>query len=247
MLCPAGVVCDISGGEIIDAVVRAAVFELRAATPKTTGRQFHRGARILRAALGIYRERTAKRVETEHWIGSWDELDRRDRGARQQIPVDHVTKGLVDSHAILKYRNTLWRSEQRRCGEAAKVEILLVRVPLPRADTDAIGIAVQEPGQVERPLPGEIAIAEHLDICWDVRECGAEPRQGRRADDLHPRQFEDFGRVIRARGAREHATCKRQRQRGGAEPRPPDRSHDQVSGSLRPKGAVRRRFHQSSH
>jgi hypothetical protein len=40
-----------------------------------------------------------------------------------------------------------------------------------------------------------------LDVRRDVGKRGAESRQGRRTDDLHPRQFEDFGRGSpRARG-----------------------------------------------
>ena len=62
---------------------------------------------------------------------------RRDRDARNQVPADDVAEWLVHAHAVEIDRQALRRAEQRRRGEAAKVDVGLERVVLDLVDVDA--------------------------------------------------------------------------------------------------------------
>ena len=59
VLGPAGVVDEMTGRVIVDAIVFPSVFEHGILAAKRTGRNFDRRTRILRAALRIDRERAA--------------------------------------------------------------------------------------------------------------------------------------------------------------------------------------------
>src|SRR5207244_11123271 len=116
-------------------------------------------------------------------------------------------------HAVLEYRNTLRRAEQRRGGETAKVERLLKRVALPRGGVHAVRVLIEELRQRRRALVGEGAIPEELNVRGHVAQRPAEPRERRRPDDLDRRQFQRLGTILRGGGigaqgkrhAREHA------------------------------------------
>ena len=86
-------------------------------------------ARILRAALGVDRQRAAQRVESEHRVRAGNQLDAGDRRLRQQVPVDDVAERLVDAHAVLEHRQALGHAEQRRGREPAKVDVRLEGFP----------------------------------------------------------------------------------------------------------------------
>ena len=196
---PAFVVEEVPGHEIVDVVAYAAVFEFRGLPAKRTGRHLDGAAGTLRPAAGIDRQRASQRVEAERGIRAGNELDARNRRRRKQIPVDDVAECLVDPHAVLKHRQTLRGPEQRRGREAAKVEVLLIRIALRSGDADAVGVALEEVAQVERSLPQQIGATEALHVGRDILQRGAEAGQRGRADDLDLGQLENFRRIVGVR------------------------------------------------
>ena len=84
----------------------------------------HFGAVIGEAVLHLDAERAADRIEAEHRIVG-KQRNPIDGFFRDEIPVDHVTPGFVDAHAVLIDRDTLRRSLHGRCLESAVVEVAL--------------------------------------------------------------------------------------------------------------------------
>src|SRR5262249_35898544 len=132
---------EVRGGEIVEAIELAPVLELDRLTAERATGKLDGAPRILRAAASVNRERTAERVEAEGRVGARDELNARNRRRREEVPVDDVPERLVDAHAVLEHRKPLGSAQERRGGETTEDDVLLIRVALCRAGSDAVGIA----------------------------------------------------------------------------------------------------------
>src|SRR4029077_11368138 len=100
-------------------------------------------AGILRTALCVDRNGTTQGVQAEGRIGTRNQLDTRDGGLGDQIPVDYVAERLVDTDTILENGYALRCTEKRRCTEAAKADIRLEGIPLRRIRRESSGILLQ--------------------------------------------------------------------------------------------------------
>src|SRR5207244_7354913 len=106
---PAAVIGQVAGSEIMRGAPLAAKLELGSAASERSRVRRDGYARVPRTALGVDRQRTAQRVETEHRIRARYELQAFDGRRRQQVPVDHVAERFVDAHAVQEYRDALRR------------------------------------------------------------------------------------------------------------------------------------------
>ncbi len=204
--------------KIIELAVRAAVLRLHRAPAERSAVERSRRSRILRAALGPDRQRAAERVQTEQGVRTGNEVDRRDRGARDQIPVHRVAERLVDAHAVLVHRDPLRRAEQRRSAEPAISDVGLKGVALVFVDVYAGEPPAHEFRQIERVLPRDLFSGDRLDVCGNLGGGDAEAGQGRDADHFDDGRFELLRAVLGAGGASsERGTGQGQDQRNAGE------------------------------
>ena len=86
---------------------------------------------------GVNRERAAQGIQAEQRIGAGHQRHRLDRNFRNQVPADDIAERLVHAHPIHKDRQALRRSEQRRGGIAAVVDVRLKWIALHFVDVHA--------------------------------------------------------------------------------------------------------------
>jgi hypothetical protein len=176
VLCPAVFVGEIGSDVVIDAIAHSPVFDLRASAAELASAHLQGATRVLGAALGEDRQRATERVQAERGNRTRDGLHAGNGGRREQVPVPHISKRLIDANAILKHRETLRTARQRGSGKAAEDDVLLEGVALRRACGNAVRIATKEIGQIETPRPVEAASIERLDVCRNVLRRGAKSR-----------------------------------------------------------------------
>src|ERR1700679_1559880 len=88
------------------------------------------------------RDRAAKRIQAEQWIGA-DNVDAVDGDIRKQIPIDGVAERFVDAHAVLVNRQTLRGAQNGRGLEAPIQNIGLERVSERVVDIHAAKMTAQ--------------------------------------------------------------------------------------------------------
>ena len=105
---------------------------------------------IAEPVLHLHRQSAAERVQAEHGLRPGQHLHAIDCRHGNEIPIDRIAERIVDAHAVLIDGQSLRQSQERRCGETAKVEVGLQRVVLSMIDAHAAELPVQEVAQVER-------------------------------------------------------------------------------------------------
>ena len=81
------------------------------------------------AILELHSDGSAKRVQPEHRIGAFD-IQTRNRRFRNQVPIDRISKRVVQAHTTGIDRQSLRIARKRRSLEAAVKQVWLKRVIL---------------------------------------------------------------------------------------------------------------------
>ena len=172
----------VAGHVPAERAVVAAVFQFGVAAPEAAAGQFELAARMRKTALGADGQCTAQGVEAEGRVGAGDKVDAGNGRMRNQIPIHRIAEGLVHPHAIDVDRQPLGRAKQRRGGEAAVVEVGLVRIALGFIDRDGRCLAQQLFGDVEALDFLQALVVERHDVGRQVQARHANPGQRRGAD-----------------------------------------------------------------
>ena len=110
--------------------VCAAVFQFARQPSETAAVQFQRSSRRGVSIFALHDQSAAQGIQSKQRIGTWQQSDFGHGNARNQIPTDHIAKRLIQSDAIQIDGQALRRSQQRRRGVAAIIQIRLIRIAL---------------------------------------------------------------------------------------------------------------------
>ena len=175
------------GGEIERGRLTAhAQFRAAFDPAEAAARDLRRGTVMGEAVLHLHGQRAAERVESEHGVGAFERhpLHRR---IRDQVPIDRVAEGLVESDPVDIDRQPLSVARQGRRLEAAIHHVGLERVILGLVERNPGEAAFQRLQDAGITLAADIGAVDDARIGRDLvaRHAAARDRCG--GDD-------DFGR-----------------------------------------------------
>ena len=201
ILSPAGVVDGVGGdvaGQVSDLASR---LNRCAGASERAGHDLAFDAVIAVSVLHLERERAPDGVEAVDRIAR-NQRQLVDGVLRDEVPIDGVAKDFVDAHAVLIDREPLWRADDRRCDEAAIVEILLELIAGLVAERNTGQAALQGVQQVRRLGVIEIRgrqrlhVGRHL-VAVDYAGFGTRRRALRRGRRTSRRSRSCSGRLCR--------------------------------------------------
>ena len=141
------------------------------------------------SVFGLEGNRAAQCVEAKQRIRTRHQRNFRDGDSRDEVPTHDIAEGLVEADSVHVDGDALGRTEERRGGVAAVVDVGLIGVALHFVDMDAAEAFVQKIGQVQSAAVLDVALIRGLDRQGNL--CGRQIGSGERScsDDVNPERL----------------------------------------------------------